>query len=109
LCFSYLFFPSIEITPPPTPSPVKAAGGKKRAVAGCESDEEDVFVPRYDFFLFRILFVKDFYTLVLPETALKRPVPKKSLLLLSGTQSLLVSLSLMLLCRYQFLFLKLMS
>ena len=27
--FSYLCFNSIEITPPPTPSPVKAAGGKK--------------------------------------------------------------------------------
>lgn len=27
--FSYLCFHSIEITPPPTPSPVKAAGGKK--------------------------------------------------------------------------------
>ena len=52
LCFSKsdLRFRSIEITPPPTPSPVKAAGGKKRAVALCESDEEDVFVPRYSSF-----------------------------------------------------------
>ena len=56
-CFSKsdLRFHSIEITPPPTPSPVKAAGGKKRAVALCESDEEDVFVPRY-----RSLFIQVF-------------------------------------------------
>lgn len=33
-------------TPPPTPSPVKATGGKKRAIADGESDEDDVFVPR---------------------------------------------------------------
>lgn len=45
LYFSYLCFYSTVITPPPTPSPVKAAGGKKRAVADYES-EEDVFVPR---------------------------------------------------------------
>jgi hypothetical protein len=45
---SYFCFNSIEITPPPTPSPVKAAGGKKRAIANGESDEDDVFVPRYD-------------------------------------------------------------
>jgi hypothetical protein len=63
--FSYLSFFSIEITPPPTPSPVKVAGkkraitppptpspvkaaGKKRAMASNESDENnsDVFVPR---------------------------------------------------------------
>jgi hypothetical protein len=37
----------MEITPPPTPSPVKGCGGKKRAIANWESDEEDVFVPRY--------------------------------------------------------------
>lgn len=45
--FSYLPFCSIEITPPPTPSPVKRPGGKKRAMQVCESDNEDVFVPRY--------------------------------------------------------------
>ena len=45
---TYLFFYSIEITPPPTPSPVKAAGGKKHAMRDCESDDDDVFVPRYD-------------------------------------------------------------
>ena len=33
-------------TPPPTPSPIKATGGKKRAIADGESDEDDVFVPR---------------------------------------------------------------
>jgi hypothetical protein len=56
LCFSKsdLCFHSIEITPPPTPSPVKAAGGKKRAVALCESDEEDVFVPRYSSFFIQV-------------------------------------------------------
>jgi hypothetical protein len=56
LCFSKsdLRFHSIEITPPPTPSPVKAAGGKKRAVALCESDEEDVFVPRYSCFYIHV-------------------------------------------------------
>ena len=43
----YACFYSIEVTPPPTPSPVKAVGGKKRAIAVGESDEEDVFVPRY--------------------------------------------------------------
>ena len=46
LLFSYLCIYSAEITPPPTPSPVKATGGKKRAVADYESDENDVFVPR---------------------------------------------------------------
>ena len=53
------FLCSIEITPPPTPSPVKAAGGKKRVLAG-GSDEEDVFVPRYDILsllVFNMLFV----------------------------------------------------
>jgi hypothetical protein len=55
-----LFLPSlnsIEITPPPTPSPTKAAGGKKRAIANCDSDEEDVFVPRYDISYISIFFV----------------------------------------------------
>ena len=52
LCFYlyFLFLPllhSIEITPPPTPSPTKA-GGKKRAIANSELDDDDVFVPRYD-------------------------------------------------------------
>jgi len=53
---SYVFslaccFHSVEITPPPTPSPVKAAGGKKRAIAielSDEEDDSDVFIPRYD-------------------------------------------------------------
>lgn len=45
---TYLSFYSIEITPPPTPSPVKAEGGKKCAMRDCESDDDDVFVPRYD-------------------------------------------------------------
>jgi hypothetical protein len=50
--FSYLYFPSIEITPPPTPSPVKVAVGKKRSMAAYESDDDkDVFVPRYDIFI----------------------------------------------------------
>jgi hypothetical protein len=45
--FSYICLHSIEITPPPTPSPVKRASGKKRSMAFHESDdEEDVFVPR---------------------------------------------------------------
>lgn len=46
LCFSYFCFHRTEITPPPTPSPVKATSGKKRAVANNDSDEDDVFVPR---------------------------------------------------------------
>ena len=43
-------FYSVETTPPPMPSPVKAASGKKRAMAieVHDSDSEDVFVPRYD-------------------------------------------------------------
>jgi hypothetical protein len=51
LLSSAFFLPllhSIEITPPPTPTPVKGAGGKKRALANCESDDDDVFVPRCD-------------------------------------------------------------
>lgn len=45
--FSYLRVHSIEITPPPTPTPVKVAGGKKRSMAIHESDDDDdVFVPR---------------------------------------------------------------
>ena len=56
LCFPlyfsyYVCFHSIEITPPPTLSPVKAASGKKRAIAVSESDEDDVFVPRYEILL----------------------------------------------------------
>jgi hypothetical protein len=53
LCFflfayiTFLVFCSLEITPPPTPSPVKAAG-KKHAIADNESDDDNVFVPRYD-------------------------------------------------------------
>lgn len=45
---TYFYFYSIEITPPPTPSPAKATSGKKRAMRDCESDDDDVFVPRYD-------------------------------------------------------------
>jgi len=37
-------------TPPPTPSPVKPAAGKKRAIGTYESDGDDIFVPRYFFF-----------------------------------------------------------
>ena len=48
MLFLYLCLHSIEITPPPTPSPVKGAGGKKRALANYKSDDNDVFVPRYD-------------------------------------------------------------
>jgi hypothetical protein len=53
LCFLQYFFLLLlcsVITPPPTPSPTKAASGKKRtqALANCESDDDDVFVPRYD-------------------------------------------------------------
>ena len=50
LCLFYFYsvcFCSLEITPPPTPSPVKAAGGKKCAIANNESDDDN-FVPRYD-------------------------------------------------------------
>ena len=48
LCLFLCLFHSIEITPPPTPSPVKAAGGgKKRAISSYESDDNNVFVPRY--------------------------------------------------------------
>ncbi len=36
---------SNNVTPPPTPSPVKAGGSKKRTIGN--SNEEDVFVPRY--------------------------------------------------------------
>jgi len=39
---------SDNITPPPTPSPVKAGNSKKRAIGN--SDEEDVFIPRYSFY-----------------------------------------------------------
>ena len=53
-------------------------GGKKRAVAICESDD-DVFVPRYDItFILLILNTDCFLTLVLQETALKRPVDEPS-------------------------------
>lgn len=55
-----LFLPSlnsIEITPPPTPSPTKAAGGKKRAIANCDSDDDDAFVPRYGISYIPIFFV----------------------------------------------------
>ena len=46
LLFSYyVCFYGVEVTPPPTPSPVKATGGKKRGIAAHESDD-DVFVPR---------------------------------------------------------------
>jgi len=49
--FSVCLHHSVEITPPPTPSPVKGSGGKKRAIAVNDSDDsEDVFVPRYDIY-----------------------------------------------------------
>jgi hypothetical protein len=85
LCFPlwisyYVCIYSIEITPPPTPSPVKAAGGKKRAIAINNSDDDDVFVPRYDtpsFCYIQIIVLSDnFHTLVLQGTVLKRPVLK---------------------------------
>jgi hypothetical protein len=49
-CLTNLIFHSDNITPPPTPSPVKAGNGKKRTIGN--SDEEDVFVPRYDLYVF---------------------------------------------------------
>ena len=55
--FSYLYFHSIEITPPPTPSPVKGASGKKHALANCKSDDNEAFVPRYDIVPISFLFV----------------------------------------------------
>jgi hypothetical protein len=86
-----LFLPSlnsIEITPPPTPSPTKAAGGKKRAIANCDSDDDDAFVPRYGISYIPIFFCSDgILTLVLHETVLKRP-ELKSLPLLQRFQSL---------------------
>ena len=45
-----LIFSRQPTTPSPTPSPVKAATGKKRAIGTCESDGDDVFVPRYFYF-----------------------------------------------------------
>ena len=92
------------MTPPPTPSPVKAAGGKKHAIGGCESDDDDVFVPRYDIvsvIIFQNIVCSDnFRLLVLPGTAQKRHV-LKSLLLRQRFQSLFtVSLSLMEWCMY---------
>ena len=46
-CLSDLIFHSINITPPPTPSPVKVVSGKKRAIALSKSEEDDAFIPRY--------------------------------------------------------------
>ncbi len=39
---------SDNITPPPMPSPIKTGNSKKRAIGN--SDEEDVFIPRYSFY-----------------------------------------------------------
>lgn len=47
-----LIFSRQPTTPSPTPSPVKATTGKKRAIGTCESDGDDVFVPRYFIFMF---------------------------------------------------------
>ena len=109
LHFSFLciFLPllySIEITPPPTPSPTKATGRKKRAITGGESDDDDAFVPRYDIiwsvsFLYYYYFILMTLQLVLQGRALKRPVTK-SLPLPQRIQSLVVGLSLM--CNYLF-------
>lgn len=46
--FYYVYLYSVEVTPPPTPSPIKGSSGKKRAIAVQDSDDDDVFVPRYD-------------------------------------------------------------
>jgi len=103
ICFSYLScFYSIEVTPPRT-SPVKVSGGKKRAIGDCESDDEDIFVPRYDILsVCNIVCSDKFFLLVLQGTAQKRHAPK-SLLLLQRLPSLLgVSLSLIQRCMYLF-------
>ena len=108
LLFSFLssflsLLHSIEITPPPTPSPTKATGRKKRAVTNRESDDDDAFVPRYDIIwsVSYIIIISFWwlYALVLQGTALKMPVTK-SLPLPQRIQSLVVGLSLM--CNYLF-------
>ena len=41
------------------PTRVKSAGGKKCAVANSESDDDEVFIPRYDILsvvIFKLLF-----------------------------------------------------
>jgi len=70
MCRTYVCFYSLEITPPPTPSPIKSAGGKKCAMAECVSDDSDVFVPRYDTLLsvHYIQNIDNFNTLVQPVT-----------------------------------------
>jgi hypothetical protein len=81
---------SIEITPPPTPSPVKVSigkkppspvkgpGGKKRAIAQADwESEDDVFVPRYGIrYIYSIMCPDDFHMSVLQGIALKRPVQR---------------------------------
>ena len=75
----YLCFHRIDITPPPTPttSLVKLSG-KKRAVSNYESEDNDVFIPRYLIlsihWFWNIAYSDDFYSLVLQETALRRHV-----------------------------------
>ena len=102
LCCTYAGFHSLEITPLPTPSSVKPAGGKKRTIANCESDDSDVFIPRYDILsVCYIQDIDDFNALVLPATVPKRPV-LKSLLLPRRFWSLLISLSLIRQCTYLF-------
>jgi len=73
-------------------------------MGGCESDDDNVFVPRYDIvsvIIFQDIVCSDkFRLLVLPETAQKRHA-LKSLLLRQRFQSLFaVSLSLMEQCMY---------
>ena len=93
---------SIKITPPPRPSPTKAAG-KKCGLANCESGDDDAFVPRYDIqsVSYNFFGSDDFNALVLQETALKRPVTK-SLPLPLRFQNLVVSLFLTQPCRCLF-------
>ena len=50
--FLSLTFYRQPTTLPPTPSPVKPAAGKKCALGDCESDGDDVFVPRHFYFYF---------------------------------------------------------
>ena len=49
---SNLNFYREAVTPPPTPSPVKPTTGKKRPIGTCESDNDDVFIPRFLFIYF---------------------------------------------------------
>ena len=90
---------------------MKASGGKKRAIAVGDSDEDDVFVPRYGISLFSYCHSDHVYALVLQGTALKKPV-LKNLPLLPVQRLLshrLVRPFLILLCRYLFYLFNFMS